>query len=180
MVNYPTPGSFGLAVISGKTGRLVRWGQNIVEGRETHYTHAFLVLDNQEVIEAEPGGAKIVSVEKYLFGDVLFSDKPIKSVLGNQLYPYDNDEPAVRSLVIDIARGLKGIPYNYLDYVAIALEHFDIRPKMVTNRVRRQDRLICSQLVDFVYNMAGIHLFKDGRLPQDVTPADLQWYANAA
>jgi hypothetical protein len=178
----PIPGSFGLAVISGKTGKLVRWGQNIVEGRETHFTHAFLVLDNQQVIEAEPGGAQINSIDRYLDGDVLFSDAPIRNEVARAKALYDhplvNDvyEERLRERVVDMGRGLKGIPYNYLDYLAIGLEHFHIRPKLVTNRVRRQDRLICSQLVDFIYNFAGIHLFNDGRLPQDVTPADLeQW-----
>jgi hypothetical protein len=179
--SIPVPGSFGLAVISGKTGYWVRKGQNIVEGRKTHYTHAFLVLDNNEVIEAEPGGAILTPLSKYMDGgDVLFCDKPVKNAVGNQLYPYDGGEKEIRERVIDFGRSLKGIPYNYMDYLAIGLEHFNIDLRVVRNRVRRPDRLICSQLVDFVYQMAGIHLFDDGRVSQDVTPADLEWYANAA
>jgi hypothetical protein len=27
--------------------------------------------------------------------------------------------------------------------------------------------------VDFAYDMAGVHLFSDGRIPGDVTPGDL-------
>lgn len=164
-------------MISGKTGFWVRKGQNIVESRKTHYTHAFLVLDNNEVIEAEPGGAKITPLSHYLTGDVLFSDAPIQEYLASPVtWLYPETEESVRERVVDIGRGLKDTPYNYLDYLAIGLEHFGVRPKLVLNRVRRQDRLICSQLVDFVYNMAGIHLFNDGRVPQDVTPADLeQW-----
>jgi hypothetical protein len=74
------PGSFGLAVIAGKTGKLVQWGQNIVDGRKETYTHAFFVLDKGEVIEAEPGGAEINPISKYLGReDVLFSDKPVQS-----------------------------------------------------------------------------------------------------
>ena len=33
--------------------------------------------------------------------------------------------------------------------------------------------MICSQLVDEAYARAGVQLFDDGRLPGDVTPADL-------
>lgn len=183
------PGAFGLAVISGKTGKLVRWGQDIVEGRMTHFTHAFLVLDNNEVVEAEPGGAKVVSLDKYVnapVGSVQFSDLPVQKGIADfhsatPNWTLDDSfafEGQLRERIVDIGRGLKGVPYNYLDYLAIGLEHFHIRPKLVTSRVRRQDRLICSQLVDFVYNMAGIHLFDDGRLPQDVTPADLEKWVN--
>lgn len=172
------PGAFGLSVIEGKTGRLVRRGQDIVDGRKTKFTHAFLVLDNHEVIEAEPGGAQIVSLDKYLSRDpntVLFSDKPVQTALATHCGPL-NFEQLLRERIVDIARGLEGIPYNYLDYLAIGLEHFGIDLPIVRSRVRRQDRLICSQLCDFVYNFAGIHLFDDGRLPQDVTPGDLEGY----
>jgi hypothetical protein len=151
------PGSFGLAVISGKTGRWVRRGQNIVEGRKTHYTHAFLVLDNNEILEAEPGGAQINPIDRYLTGDVLISDLPIQRHVVEYYHnvgpAWQAEEARMRERVVDIGRGLKGIPYNYLDYLAIGLEHFGVRPKLITNRVRRQDRLICSQLVDFVYRL---------------------------
>ena len=33
--------------------------------------------------------------------------------------------------------------------------------------------MICSQLVDYCYLMAGVHLFNDGRWPGYVTPEDL-------
>jgi hypothetical protein len=33
--------------------------------------------------------------------------------------------------------------------------------------------MICSQLVDRCYDIAGVHLFDDGRKPGDVSPGDL-------
>jgi hypothetical protein len=175
------PGSFGLAVIAGKTGKLVRLGQDIVDGRKTTYTHAFFVLDKGEVIEAEPGGAEINPISKYVGReDVLFSDKPVQQALN--FFPWANRadlEGTLRSVMVERARGLEGISYNYLDYVAIGLEHFNIDVPFVRNRVRREDRMICSQLVDYIYDICGIHLFNDGRVSQDVTPGDLEQYALA-
>jgi hypothetical protein len=175
------PGSFGLAVIAGKTGKLVQWGQNIVDGRKETYTHAFFVLDKGEVIEAEPGGAEINPISKYVGrSDVLFCDKPVQQALN--FFPWANRadlEGTLRKVMVERARSLEGTSYNYLDYVAIGLEHFNIDLPFVRNRVRREDRMICSQLVDYVYQICGIHLFNDGRLSQDVTPGDLEQYALA-
>lgn len=174
MTDTPKAGTLGLSVISGKTGKLVRKGQDIVEHRKTKYTHAFLVLHNEQVIEAEPGGAQVTSLATYLSraeGTVLFSDLPVQNAVEQGA-----NELLLRDQLDRIGRGLSGVPYNYLDYLAIGLERFLIEPRFITNRVRRQDRLICSQLVDFAYQQVGIHLFDDGRLPQDVTPGDLQFW----
>lgn len=186
-MNYEIkPASFGLAVISGKTGKLVSWGQNIVDGRRETFTHAFFVLDNNEVIEAEPEGAQIVSLDKYKSrpeGEVLFCDRPVQGWLAERGWdkgtPLDiATEAGVRRTLVNYARGLKDIPYNYLDYVAIGLEHFGIDLPFIRNRVRRPDRMICSQLVDFIYTQNGMKVLKDNRLSQNVTPGDLEQYAH--
>lgn len=177
------PGMFGLAIIAGKTGKLVQLGQNIVDGRKETFTHAFFVLDNDQVIEAEPGGAEIVSIEKYTSqpaGKVLFSDKPMQDALREHgLVGNVEFENHVRRELVRFARTLEHTPYNYLDYLAIGLEHFGIDLGFIRNRVRREDRMICSQLVDYIYAKHGIHLFTDNRLSQDVTPGDLETYALA-
>lgn len=183
----PKPGGFGLAIISGKTGKLVKLGQEIVDGRKEKFTHAYFVLDNDQVLEAEPGGAEINPLEKYtsLPADhVLFSDKPVEDAvkdfrLSSGLSEADvrRYEAALRYQLVSFARTLKDIPYNYLDYLAIGLEHFGIDLPFIRNRVRREDRMICSQVVDYVYSQNGIKLFNDGRLAQNVTPGGLEYYA---
>jgi hypothetical protein len=45
--------------------------------------------------------------------------------------------------------------------------------RLVASRIERADRLVCSQLVDKAYLLAGEHLFSDGRYPGEVTPGDL-------
>lgn len=188
----PKPGDFGLSVISGKVGKWVGWAQDIVERQQCHYTHAFLVIDNDEVVEAEPGrhGAIISPLSKYERPDVLICRYPVKKAVrtyGLELFAagmapgkcrqlVTEYEEALREHLADFGRSLRGTKYGYLDYLSLGLERFNVKIPFVEDRVRRQDRLICSQLVDFVYQMAGIHLFDDGRLPQDVTPGDLEHY----
>jgi hypothetical protein len=183
-VSNVRPGSFGLSVIQGKVGFWVDKGQEIVERQKYKYTHAFLVLDNDTVIEAEPGGAKLSPLAPYLKRrDTIFSDEPVQQymdkfyarnkgqVYGSQLA---DEENRIREKIVDFGRSLKGTPYNYLDYLAIGLDRFGIHPALIRRRLSRTDRLICSQLVDYVYQHAGIHLFDDGRDPANVTPGDLE------
>jgi hypothetical protein len=184
------PGMFGLSQIGGVTGKLIRLGQKVVERQDYTYTHAFLVVSPEKVIEAEPGGAIFSPLSKYLDKpNVVFSDLPISLAVQETVaawakvgYNYATDDAAnmyetvLRNRVVAFGEACQGIPYSYLDYFALALERFNIHIKAVENRVKREDRMICSQLVDWAYAQVGIHLFDDGRLPQDVTPGDLEGY----
>lgn len=183
-------GMFGLTVIGGNLGKLVRFGQRVVERQEYNFTHAFLVVDNNRIIEAEPGGAKFAPVTKYANrDDVVFTDLPIRLAVSQAQqswakvgYSYAMDDAAIsyeeilRRRVQRFGQQCEGVKYSYLDYFALALERFNIHIKAVQDRVQRSDRMICSQLVDWAYEQCGIHLFDDGRLPQDVTPGDLESY----
>lgn len=71
------------------------------------------------------------------------------------------------------ARSMEGTPYGWLDVIALGVLQYGIRLPSVLRRVQRTDHLFCSQLVDEAYRRAGVHLFDDGRAPQDVTPGDL-------
>lgn len=184
------PGMFGLAVIGGNVGKLIKLGQRVVDGKDYNFTHAFLVVDENRVIEAEPGGAVFAPVSKYESrDDVLFSDLPIQLAVKEAEaswakvgYSFAMDDAAgayeaiLRRRISLFGQECEGVPYSYLDYFALALERFNVHIKAVQNRVAREDRMICSQLVDWAYDQVGIHLFNDGRLPQDVTPGDLEGY----
>lgn len=192
----PKPGAFGLAVIGGKVGKFVKWAQNWAERQDYIYTHAFLILTNNEVIEAEPTGARIAPLDKYLDrDDVMFCDDPVEYAVHDFVmknggyigYPdgigvpvnfalADHFERNLRTNISDFGRSLKGVPYSYMDYVSLGLERFGLKVPCVERQVRRPDHLICSQLVDYVYVQNGIHLFDDGRLPNDVTPGDLEYW----
>lgn len=184
------PGMFGLSVIGGKVGKLVRLGQRIVERQDYTYTHAFLVVDNNRVIEAEPGGATFAPLEKYADReDVVFSDLPVSLAVAEGMaqwrtigYTFPESDAAqtyegiLRRRVVAFGQQCEGVEYNYLDYFALALERMHIHLGFVQHRVERQDRMICSQLVDWAYQQVGIHLFDDGRMPFDVTPGDLEGF----
>jgi hypothetical protein len=69
------------------------------------------------------------------------------------------------------------VPYSFLDYAAIAGRHvLALEPTQRTpfdRYVTSTGHMICSQLVDQALTDAGYHVFDDGHIPQDVTPAAL-------
>lgn len=156
-MNTPRPGDFGLSKIGGFVGWGIGLGQFLIDDA-SRYTHAFVVLDDETVIEAMPGGAIITPLSFYL-GNAVFSS-----------FDLTDDQ---RASLVKEGRALEGTPYSFLDYLTIALAHFRICPDWIKKYVSSTKHMICSQLVDEVYNRAGIHLFDDNRLPQEVTPGDL-------
>lgn len=157
MVKQPKPGDFGLVAIGGALGFFVSLGQHLA-GDSSKYTHAFIVLDDNTVLAAQPGGARIDKLTDYA---------------NRAIYSSIDLTDAQRQAIVVQARKLEGLPYSFLDYLAIALARFRIRPKWLTKFIADKGHMICSQLVDFCYMRAGVHLFNDGRLPQEVTPGDL-------
>lgn len=185
------PGSFFMRRIEGVTGRLVSAGQAFIRGG-SNYTHAGLVLDNGQIIEAEPGGAKIKSAESlWEHGPVLLSDAPVQRWADKQPVPmvlggHEMAVAAKRTEIVGKARFMEGVPYSFVDYVAIAAVELDWPiARWLVDRVEDSQHLICSALVDRAYAWADVHLFDDTpyrwdpakrRVPGDVTPWDLEQY----
>jgi len=163
--NYPPPYGFGLSKIKGWAGRFIALGQ-LLAGRPSKWQHAFLVLPGNLVIEAEPGGARVVPIDEYWNGtgwDAEFIYPPLT--------------PEQRDNFVGVAMGYKGIPYGFLDYFSLLLLHLHIRLPFVKNFVLHSQTAICSQLVDGAYKTLGVMLFDDDRFPGDVMPSDLDWLA---
>lgn len=163
--NLPAPYGFGLTKISGWAGFGVWLGQ-LLAGRPSKYEHAFLLLPSASqgtiVLEAEPGGARVTTLDEYWNGtgwDAEFVYPPMSDI-------QKADFEAV-------AGSLVGTPYSWLDYLALVLYHLHIHPNWVEDRVTTSNHQICSQMVDFVYKHAGVQLFDDGRFPGNVMPSDL-------
>lgn len=173
-LSAPQPGMFFLTQIGGFTGRWVAAAQAFVRGGSM-WTHAGLVLDNGWVIQAEPGGSRLVKIDTLLDGrTILFSDAPIQRWM--ETHP-DVDEAWIRHHVAQVGRCLVGFPYSFLDYLALALAEWKVPGwQLVRRRVETSKHMICSALVDRAYSYAGINLYDDGRLPGDVTPGDLDLY----
>ena len=155
----PKPGDIGLVRIPGYMGRLIAFGQLLL-GDASKYTHAFIVIDEKHSISAAPGGAGWDNLDTYISHGAAF---------GRNI-PLTTEQ---RARIIIAAESLLGTPYSFLDYLAIGLHRFKIRPKFIEKRVTDSGHMICSQLVDQCYLRAGVHLFADGRLSQDVTPGDI-------
>ncbi len=154
----PKPGDWGMSVIEGRVGFFVRVGQAIIND-PSEWTHAFVVLEDGMVLEAMPRGARIVPIDEYSNKRVLFCSPPM------------TDEQ--RRAVVNVSLAMKDTPYSFLTYVYLALGRFGIKPAWILKKIKNRGRLICSQLVDFVYNASDVHLFNDGRNDGVVTPGDL-------
>lgn len=153
------PGDFGLTRIKGWTGIWVSLGQWL-NGDASKYTHSFIVIDNNYVLEAQPGGAVLTPLADYLERtDVIYSNLPLTQVQ--------------RDSIVHRALQLEGTPYSFLDYLAIGLVRLGFKPYRVIDRVVSSGHMICSQLVAEVYTYAGVKLFDDGTEPWMVTPGDL-------
>ncbi len=74
-----------------------------------------------------------------------------------------------------VAIGYVGTPYNFLTYAKLAASYLrlPISRRVLERWISTRRDMMCSQLVDQALADAGYHVFDDGRLPQDVTPADL-------
>lgn len=161
-------GDYGLTQIVGYVGVLVGIGQVLI-GDGSRFTHAFVVVDAELglAVEARASGARVVDYRKvYGSRDTVFSHMEL------------TDEQ--RQKIVAAAEAMVGRGYGWGDYVALALAHRGFRPKWLVRYIGNSDRLICSQLVDYDYLLAGVHLFNDGRMPQDVTPGDLTYVGGVA
>jgi hypothetical protein len=154
----PLPGDIGLYHIPGLGGFLIGLGQRLL-GDSSYYSHAFLVMPYGRSLAAQPGGAR--------YDDLSYYEGAIFSSGLTPLTPEQRDS------IVAEADKLVRTPYSWLDYAAIGMHRFGVRFGFVERRVVGSGHMIYSQLVDEVYRRAGINLFDDGRLPQDVTPGDI-------
>lgn len=164
-------GTIGLTTIPGDVGLGIRAGQFLVAEISRHhkipagqawadYQHAFIYLGDGDIIEAEPGGARISSLSEY--DEVRWLAAVADRYPASQL-----------ASVADAARTLEGRPYSFLDYGAIAAHALHVPVPGLKEYITETGHLICSQLCDFAYEKAGLHLFADGRWPGYVDPLDL-------
>lgn len=161
-MTQPLPGDFFVTATYGsKLDRflafLIRWGTN------SPVNHAGIFLGDNSIIEAEPGGARISQG---------FYDNCVWST--GHIY-LDDDE---RTRIVYQAKLMRGVPYSWLDIIAITLAQKRLGGRINSNswiakRISSDKTLTCAELCDRVYQLAGIHLFADGRLSGLVSPGDL-------
>jgi hypothetical protein len=156
----PAPGTYGLCRPLGWGVPWIGLGQ-LLQGSPSPYVHAFVVIDGDRCIEARPSGAGYASISRYWEqGPVAFS---------RTLLLTDTE----RAAVVAAATDMVGVGYSFADYLSIALHRWGLPSKALDRRIADTGHLICSQLVDLSYQLAGVHLFDDGRAPGLVSPGDL-------
>lgn len=173
------PGDILLLRIEGFIGWCV-WLMQIINRDTSYWTHAAIVLDDDTVFEAQPGGSVITPLAEYAErpGTVVSYYQRPKPGLPKEyeLLPLTNIlNGSRRASIVRDARAMhkKGYQYAWSTYFYLALVRFGIRPNWVKWQVQNPDVGICSQACDLLYDDNAVHLFADGRMPYDVTPGDL-------
>lgn len=126
------------------------------------YSHAVLMIDsNGEMVQAEADGARVGHLQHdYGTEPLLYSTTPLT--------------PAQRKIIADAARKCVGVPYGFLDLAYLGLACLGVKWGWLLDRVMREDRMICSQLVAWCGQQAGVTEWLCGKpSAQLVTPGDL-------
>ncbi len=161
----PQPGDFACVHVKGDVGTLISVGEYLNGDGFSYYDHALIYLGEGHVIGAQPGGARIDPIRpdqlSRMNRDFLWSTGKIML------------SPEQRRLIVAIAIKQKGVPYSPADYFALSAHRLHIPIPGLKDFIVDSGHQICSQLVDWVYMMAGVHLFQDDRWPGYVTPQAL-------
>ena len=157
----PQPADFFLAPIPGRVGKGIRFGQFLNGEGFTKYQHAGILLENGDTIEAMPGGAIIGRIDRWKPEELRWSSGLIELTASQRLD------------ILHFGRARKDIPYSFADYAALGAHRFHIPAPHLQTFIEESGHQICSQMVDWVYWQAEVHLFDDKRWPGYVTPNSL-------
>jgi uncharacterized protein YycO len=141
-------GQIGLVESTGIYSDAIRFFQSFREPPHlAKYTHCVTALDNDRLLEAVPGGARIVDIATY--GPIVWSQFIFK--------------PGEQDLIVNWSKDREHAPYAWEDIplIALALTTGDNTPAWLETKLSSDRRYICSELVDAAYKHAGIHLFKN-------------------
>ena len=158
-------GDFVCVPMHGEAGKLIRIGEFLNGDGFKNYEHAEVLVTRNQTMGAYPGGAKLedLAPPNYQQGWLWSSDTIGKNLSAKQ-----------RATICQVALSLQGTPYSSLDYFALVAHRLHIPGgPLLEDFIASQKHMICSQLVDYCYMLAGVHLFNDGRPTGYVTPEDL-------
>ncbi len=157
------PGDFVIVPMHGMAGKLIKFGEWLDGDGFKNYEHAEILVNPTQTMGAYPGGAGLRSL-------------PATTWQNGWLWSTGVIHPSLaqRKIIIDTAMSLRGTPYSPADYFALVAHRLHLPGgSLLKDYVGSSKHLICSQLVDYCYMKAGVHLFNDGRWPGYVTPEDL-------
>lgn len=155
----PRAGDFFLARSNGAKW----WAYSLLQlltGEPSLYTHAGLVLDDGTYLEARPGGAII---------------RPLDTLWERQAVAFSQNDLTddQRAALVAEARRYIDTPYTFTRFWYLAARTFGWQWASTKLDEMCRDAVICSSLVDKIYEAVGIKLFDDGRTPGDVSPGSL-------
>lgn len=171
------PGFFPVAVGQGLLFLSRRWWRMVRSPRRWwSWRHVGVIdtnLQGVNLIQAMPRGCEIVPLgtraheSRYLF------IRP--DYASGEPFEIGWEHRSQGFKVAHCARQYVGTPYGFLTYVKLAAGALRFRWTEAWLRKALSTRrdMICSQHVDQSLADAGYHVFDDGRLPQDVVPAEL-------
>lgn len=152
-------GNFFLVAVHGDVGKAIEFGEWVNGDGFGPYAHAGMALSNGELIEAEPGGARRRPQSEYDGTNIIWSSWDLPD--------------ATRNLLDVKSRARESVPYSALDYGALFAHRLHIPVPGLRRYIASTGHQICSQLVDQIYQDAGLQIFRDGRWPGYVTPMAL-------
>lgn len=133
-------------------------------GTRSWFNHAALyvgIVDGiPSIVEANPAGVQLSPLSRY--------DRLSYVVSRIPLSPWQRAKICAEARRLVDAR----VGYGWLDIVALAGVQLGWTPSCVDERARRDDRLVCSQVVTACYEAAGLSIIP-GVDPWAVTPGDL-------
>ncbi len=150
----PTYGDFALVATDGLVARLIRWATG------GWSNHGFIYIGGGKIVEANPAGVEVSELSKYDGMRVQWSHLTMSS--------------SDRDRAVGAALGMVGIPYGFVDIVAILVKDNPVLGPVLSHRLNRGDRLICSQVIARALRVAGHRLSSE---PDNfVRPADLEGF----
>lgn len=161
---YVVPGGHDVGALIGLLEQLDR--EQIPPAwidRCTMFQHAGLVASISPVLTVlEEEGPGMVEVRyHYDTSPILWSTGILK--------------PLNREKIVANARSLKGFGYGWATYAYLTAHHYHLPIPGLKNYVATHRTEICSQAVDYAWDLAGDHIFTDKRIPGDVKPSDLAY-----
>jgi hypothetical protein len=156
------PGDFAVVPNTPVSGALHAQAKWMCGNGFRKYGHAVLLVNDQEILNALPGGAVLEPLPEDQEG-WLWSSGAL-SLTSDQ-----------RHSVMDAAMGFRGTPHSTYDYFALAGRRLGIPDPDDAMRAYIEDptHLIGSQIIDLCYQAAGVHFFSDGRWKGYIHPDDL-------
>jgi cell wall-associated NlpC family hydrolase len=151
----PRPGDYIVVRTHGVIATLSCW---ITRSR---FNHAAIVIENGQVIEAEPGGVRIRPLSEY-DGHLM---------LANTAEPTLAEE---RAQVVEFARSAIARPYAYAADLVDGLEHLGLRWRFLGRFTEGRRAVMCSMLVADAGDAAGLTGWQCGKASAaEVVPGDL-------